>query len=275
MLRIFNFNTLLTFLDQNTRSLHVQLKNGENNYITTEMILELENLLNWAHSHIEINSLYFSSKNEYFSHGIDPKVLESLDEKQLEGYTLQINKIIDSILNIPQTTIINIGKGCMNFASELALAFDLRISRSDASMQFEHSALGTIPTAGGINLLSTLIHPSFAKNVLLGTHSINYKELQSSHLVFKQYNSDKDRLKLQKELLLSLNKQSSVARIQTKLGINQTMVEQLEKNNEIQQSIFKAFMLTKDWKSKKEFTKPREVKKSVSKLRLIKSEDLQ
>jgi enoyl-CoA hydratase/carnithine racemase len=149
MLKIFNFTTLNCYLDQTTRSLHIFITNGENNYFNTELLFEFETLIAWVNEHIEISALFIASSNENFSDGIDPELLSSLNRDQLENFLIRLRKINLKLTQLAQTIVVDVGGGCANVASEFILCADIRIAHFNTKIKFDHHYLGLIPASGG------------------------------------------------------------------------------------------------------------------------------
>jgi len=275
MLKIFNFSTLNCYLDQTTRSLHVFIDNGEHNYFNSELLFEFETLVAWVNEHIEISALFIASNLEQFSDGIDPELLSSLNRDQLENFLIRLRKINLKLTQLAQTIVIDVGSGCANVAAEFILCADIRISRFDTKIKFDHHYLGLIPASGGISLLSELTNPNFAKSWILGGTNISIKQLTNSGLIFETYQDGDAREKIVSTLLNNFQHQSSLSRIQSKFGLSQLGDQNPMEKADLENSILKAFVQEEEWLKAKEkkFANAKEVKQKIQ-LKLIKNETI-
>ena len=72
MQTLFNYTTISTRLEKTTRTLFVTLNRPDwNNAFRLEMLFELESLLAWCTTRVEINSIFIDSSTPYFSTGLE------------------------------------------------------------------------------------------------------------------------------------------------------------------------------------------------------------
>lgn len=274
MSSIFNYQTLKVRLEKSTRTLFITLDNDhESNYLTMESLFEIESLLAWCTTRIEIHTILFQSTTSSFSLGYNPNILKRLTIEKLQKFTQKLQKINQAIMLLPQTVIIDMQLGTENIASELALACDIRIANRSCSINFNHSKLGLVPCSGGMAQLSQIVGHANAKNWILTGDSIPLRKLEASGLVYLAYTMDTRDETIQK-LLSSIRQQSPVQRIQTKLGIVENIRGHIESMLTFENQIAKAAMISEDWKSY-ESDAPMKAKnmKTAVKLSLIKNED--
>ncbi len=275
---LFNYTTLSTRLEKTTRTLFVTLNRPDwNNAFRLEMLFELESLLAWCTARVEINSIFIDSSSGVFSTGLELDSLSSVTRGQLDKINMKLQKIIFSLMQLPQTVIMDLGSGCETLASEFALGADLRICSADAKISFNHNVYGLVPAAGGMSMLSTLVSPAFARSWILTGAPINRSALIESGFVTQTYETG-TRTEVIKTILDQITKVAPVQRIQAKLGLFEGLRSQLEAGIVMDRKIAKASMTSEDWRSKKPETKEPDFMpaKSMSyavKLSLIKNDE--
>lgn len=278
MQNLFNYTTISTRLEKTTRTLFVTLNRPDwNNAFRLEMLFELESLFAWCTSKVEINSILIDSSTEFFSTGFDYKTLSDMSAHSLEKINLKLQKIIFSMMQLPQTIIIDLGAGCETLASEFSLGADIRIAKSNTCIKFNHSLYGMVPAAGGLSLLSQITSPTFAKHWVLEGAAIDEYALIQSGFITKKYAEKEEKAFIIKQLLTNISLVAPVQRIQSKLGIFESSRAQIEQGMAMDKKIAKASMTSEDWKSRSSISAENNFMpaKSMSyavKLSLIKSE---
>ncbi len=275
---LFNYQTLKTRLEKGTRSLVITL-NGDrlNNSFSMEMLFELESLLAWCTTRVEIHTILLQSSTNIFSDGYNQRVLKKLTIDKLQKFTRKLQLINQALMCLPQTVIIDMQMGTQNIASELAAACDIRVSNRSCEVSFEHSKLGLIPCSGGMIGLSHIVGHANAKNWLLSAEAIPFRKLEASGFVYDSYTMD-TRDEVIQRILTSISKQSPVQRIQTKLGVTESIRHQMEGMLKFESQIANAAMVTEDWREENDDNSmPAKSIKEAVKLSLVKndnSEDL-
>jgi enoyl-CoA hydratase/carnithine racemase len=278
MHNLFNYTTISTRLEKTTRTLFVTLNRPDwNNAFRLEMLFELESLFAWCTSHVEINSIFIDSSTSIFSTGLEYETLSSSSAQSLQKINSKLQKIIFAMMQLPQTVVIDLGEGSETLASEFALGADIRIASETSKVRFNHCHFGLVPAAGGMSMLSTLISPTFARNWVLSGAPIEQNILKESGLVSSTYSSE-SRSEIVRELLTSLYRVAPVQRIQAKLGLFESLRNQLESGIVMDKKIAKASMVSEDWRSRKPEEKdfnfmPAKSMSYAVKLSLIKTEE--
>ncbi len=278
MQNLFNYTTISTRLEKTTRTLFVTLNRPDwNNAFRLEMLFELESLFAWCTSHVEINSIFIDSSTSIFSTGLEYETLSSSSAQSLQKINSKLQKIIFAMMQLPQTVVIDLGEGSETLASEFALGADIRIASETSKVRFNHCHFGLVPAAGGMSMLSTLISPTFARNWVLSGAPIEQNILKESGLVSSTYSSE-SRSEIVRELLTSLYRVAPVQRIQAKLGLFESLRNQLESGIVMDKKIAKASMVSEDWRSRKPEEKdfnfmPAKSMSYAVKLSLIKTEE--
>jgi enoyl-CoA hydratase/carnithine racemase len=266
---IFNYTTLSCFLQKSTRSLIVNLKSE---HLSFEQLFELESLINWATSRVEIASILFSTTHHSSHQGINPEHLKSMSEKQLMKFAQKVQSLSESFLNLPQTIIFDLKNGSNNLSTELSLGADIRIASVNSSICFDHLNLGILPCSGGISLLGKILTPQIARNWILSGDEISAIEMRTHGFIMKTYDSSNHQDVIN-QLLSKICSQAPVQRIQAKLGLYELIREDLEKTKKFEKQVAKAAFIAEDWKNRehREFMPAKSMSYTV-KLSLIKTE---
>lgn len=272
MFSVFNYTTLEAFLDKTTRSLRVNLnRTQESNAINLEMLFELESLFAWASNKPEIHSIFISSKTDKLSEGFDKEILPKLKQEQIEKITQKLQKIIQGMFHLPQTIVFDLKNGTHDIASELAIGADLRIASVNCKVAFDHAQVGVVPASGGMAVLTEIVGPAMAKNILLSGKPMSANKMVQCGFIFDTYDST-NREETINDLLKSIHSQAPVQRIQTKLGTFDPIRETVEHAMKSDKQIGKAALMTEDWKKKSDDKMPAKSMSYAVKLSLVKDE---
>jgi enoyl-CoA hydratase len=278
MQTLFNYTTLSTRLEKTTRTLFVTLNRPDwNNAFRLEMLFELESLLAWCTTRVEINSIFIDSSSAHFSTGLEYDSLSRTTSGHLNKVNMKLQKIIFAMMQLPQTVVMDLGEGCETLASEFALGADIRIASKTSQIRFNHCQYGLVPAAGGMSMLSTLVSPAFARSWVLSGAPIKANVLTESGFINSTYDSE-SRSDLIRNLLNEIYKLAPVQRIQAKLGLFESLRPQLETGIVMDRKIAKASMVSEDWRTKKPEEKdfsfmPAKSMSYAVKLSLIKNDD--
>lgn len=157
--------------------IEINLINGINNFITLEVLAEIDALINEISKDSNINCVVLKSGlNGIFSRGLDIKYFKSLEKsKKYELIAKAQNLLIKiSKSNIPFISAI---KGdCFGAGLELILACDIRIASLDSKFGASEVIFGLFPGAGAIQRLVKLIGKGHASRLLFTGANINAKE---------------------------------------------------------------------------------------------------
>lgn len=275
---LFNYTTLSTRLEKSTRTLFVTLNRPDwQNAFRLEMLFELESLLAWCTTRVEINTIFIDSSSQKFSTGLDLESLSSLSASQVDKTNTKLQKIIFAMMQLPQTIVMDLGHGTETIASEFALGADVRIAHKDVKVAFNHCHYGLVPAAGGMSMLSTLVSPAHSRAWILSGAHIAGPVLEQSGFVAESYTTE-TKNEVIAQLLGKISFLAPVQRIQAKLGLFETLRAQFENGIVSDRKIAKASMVSEDWRSKKPESKdfgfmPAKSMSYSVKLSLIKTED--
>ena len=278
MQTLFNYTTLSTRLEKSTRTLFVTLNRPDwNNAFRLEMLFELESLLAWCTSRVEINTIFFDSSAQIFSTGLELDSLSGMSAGSLDKVNTKLQKIIFSLMQLPQTVVMDLGAGSETLGTEFALGADIRIAAKGTKISFNHGHFGLVPAAGGMSMLSALISPSFARSWVLTGNVINEEALTTSGFIKTTYEAS-TRTDTIRDILADIAKVAPVQRIQAKLGLFEALRQQFENGIVMDRKIAKASMVSEDWRTRKPEAKdfdfmPAKSMSYAVKLSLIKSED--
>ncbi len=246
MFQLFNYSTLHTRLCKSTRTLHITL-NREQGF-THEMLFELESLLAWCTSRVEICSLFFTSTTPLFSTGIDRAALVQMSAAQVEKTQTRLHKIVFSLMQLPQTVVMDYRRGAFNWAMELGLGADVRICAKGAELKLDHTHLGLVPAAGGMGFLSLLVPVSHARQWVATGNPIAESQLLASGLIQTIYD-ESNHEEVVRTVLTTIFQQAPVQRVQAKLGLFESQRENFERAWTSDRKIAKASLISEDWKT--------------------------
>ena len=157
----FSFRSIQAGLQRETR--HLEIKLGE--HFDARGIFELESILAWAASKVEINTILLAPEG----HSI-PSSLQGLEDcspEQAKDLLKRLRKIVVGMFYLPQTVVMDLGDGCRDLGAELALGADVRIASQGAQLQWNHLQLGRAPCSGGCSILPLIVGEARARKWLL------------------------------------------------------------------------------------------------------------
>ncbi|GEM_PF-2633603 len=125
--------------------------------------------------------------------------------------------IVDWLIGYPQPTIFSTQGDLRDSGLELAMACDIRVGSSSATYGMTNIARGQMPNDGGVRLLTRLVGPGIATDMLLTGRELNGKEALDYALV--NYLSDDPVVKA-KELALTIASHGKLASQYVKEAVN-------------------------------------------------------
>lgn len=261
---LFNFNCFSVSLNPKFKCLSITFK-AKKRYLDLELLFELDSILAWAASRIEVATIYISSENECLGLGIDKTKLKSMNSEKVETLLKRTQKIIWGMMHLPQTIIMDLGVGASDLSAELALGADIRLAQIDALMHFNHIQLGLLPSSGSLSLLSHLVGHAYSRKWIYKAQGIHTKELLNSGLISDTYHDSNDQEVTKKLYLQSLIDASPTQRIQAKVSFLSILEKEMKNSSDREEKSLKASLLTQDWQaqSSDDFTKVHDLKKAL------------
>lgn len=134
-----------------------------------------------ADSHVRAVVFYGGEKT--FAAGADVKEMVNWDRQTAHAEAPGLQAAFNAVAAIPVPTIAAITGYALGGGFELAMACDLRIAASDATVGQPEILLGIIPGAGGTQRLARLIGESRAKDIILTGRFVAADEAHSLGMV--------------------------------------------------------------------------------------------
>ncbi|NQW18194.1 MAG: enoyl-CoA hydratase/isomerase family protein [Chloroflexi bacterium] len=144
----------------------------------------------------------------YFN--VDGMAAESLSEYGLPG-------LISWLLAYPQPTVFGVHGNLRDSALELAMACDIRVVTPSSAFALSHISRGQMPNDGGVQMLTRLVGPGIAKDMLLTGRELSGDEGLNFGLV--SYLDDDPTAKA-KEIAMTIAKHGTLASKYTKEAVN-------------------------------------------------------
>lgn len=259
----FNYQRFDTRLLPDYKGMKVILKDQ---FLGPESLFELESLMNWLSIHVEVQFVLFESAHAEFGKWQDYEVLENMNKDRLTRYYKKLRKVTFSCFYLPQTIIMNLGKGCDGFASEFILGADIRLAEPQSKIKFSHLERGICPQGGSFGLLSLMVGHSQARKFVLSGFEISDQEALSSGLISRSFREKEEN----EALFAKIKNQAPMARIQAKRSFLETILPELDRMEKYEPSISAASLKFEDWKQieKRNFTKPLDVVEQIQKSKL-------
>ena len=138
------------------------------NAISREMSAELADVVAGLEADDGVRVLIVTGAGRAFCAGADIKERAAqADDMALQRTSQQISPTLRHLERLRQVSIAALNGAAVGGGLELAMACDLRIASSGATMALPEVALGILPGAGGTQRLPRLIGPARAKEMLL------------------------------------------------------------------------------------------------------------
>jgi enoyl-CoA hydratase/carnithine racemase len=240
------FKYLSLSLNPENRSLTATLIFEEDRpYMSLAMMVELENLVKWLTTKVEINAVLFKSNTESFGHGLNLNDWEQKGEQKLFDIYRRFQRLVYGMFFLPQTIVVDYGNMARGVGAEFGLSADLRFCRNGARIEFSKLTEGLVPMSGGVGFLSTLVGKSRAKSWLLSPFPPSNAALLESGYVTETYPDGESPAE---KYINAIATQSPMARIQTKSSQLQAILPELDKALEYEESYASGCMAFGDWR---------------------------
>lgn len=118
-----------------------------------------------------------------FCAGADLKERASMSEEEVRAFVPRLQALTDALAALPMPTIAAINGAAFGGGCELALACDVRLMASTASIGLTETSLGIIPGAGGTIRLPALVGIGRAKELIFSARRVDADEARAIGLV--------------------------------------------------------------------------------------------
>lgn len=118
-----------------------------------------------------------------FSAGADLKERAGMSPDEVRAVVTQIRESIGAVAALPIPTVAAINGAALGGGTELALACDIRLASSTATMGLTETSLAIIPGGGGTQRLARLVGPGRAKELIFTARRIDTAEAFAIGLV--------------------------------------------------------------------------------------------
>jgi enoyl-CoA hydratase len=211
--QLFNYQSMTCKLLPELKGIECEIKSptGHEEFpLSTELLQEFQQLLNWIEDHPEVKIITLSFESNYQS--FYSEQLHSFKDQSLEELLQGWREINQRLMKLPQAIVFNVKSGLEGPMAELALASDIRVSFRDCEMSFNHHQHGISPTTLGVELLHHLVGPSRTRDWLFTGRSVSPFELQQCGMITLMLDHPDDLF----AHLKKMSNASSKARQQTK-----------------------------------------------------------
>ena len=158
------------------------------NALDEALIAQLQAVLDSAIADEGVAVLHLRSDQRVFSAGADLALMRGCFQTQhgpdaMVELVRRMQRLYERLEAAPLTTLAEIGGAALGGGLELALACDLRVAASDATLGLPEASLGLLPGAGGTQRLTRLCGPGVAKRLILGAEVITGEQAQDLGIV--------------------------------------------------------------------------------------------
>jgi enoyl-CoA hydratase/carnithine racemase len=173
-------------VEQRDKVLFIRLETpDEQNRLSPEALAELERIGNGLVFNDEIQAVVVTGQGDKdFSAGIlNPDVRSAMPKDDVVGLVRLANRAFNAIECAPQIVIAALNGNVRAGGAELALACDIRLAASHATMQFPEAAWGGFPGAGGPARLASFVGRGRALELICTGRTIDSAEMERTGLV--------------------------------------------------------------------------------------------
>jgi len=155
------------------------------NAMNRSLWIELEHALKEAADDDGVKTVILTGAGRAFSTGADLKESKDRDLAMYRSYLVRLQETTRRILRFEKPIIAAINGYALGSGYELALACDIRIAAEDAQIGSPEARVSSSVTGGAFRLLSQLVGPGKAKELLFTAEYISGREAQAIGLVNK------------------------------------------------------------------------------------------
>ena len=180
-----------------------------------------------------------------FCSGADLKERATLNPDQVREYIYTIRNLFTAIEELNKPVIAGVNGIALGGGTELALASDIRIASSKASMGLTETRLAIIPGAGGTQRLPRLVGKGKAKELIFTGQRVDAQEALNIGLVNKIC-EPKDLMEACHEMAAMICETGPVAIEQAKYAINYGMETDMHTGLAIESNAYWVCIPTED-----------------------------
>ncbi len=206
----------------------------------------LSDLVNDLTDRPEIRALVITGAGEKaFCAGADLKERRTMEQKKVRRYIRLIRDTFTRIEQLRKPVIAALNGVALGGGTELALACDLRVAESTATLGLTETSLGIIPGAGGTQRLPRLIGKAKAKELIFTAQKLTAPDAEKLGLVNKVVSRGKG-LETALELAEQIGENAPLAVEQAKFAINYGMETDLATGLALETKAYETLIPTKD-----------------------------
>jgi enoyl-CoA hydratase/carnithine racemase len=216
------------------------------NALNSQLLRELELAVDEVRSSEDLRVLIITGAGERaFCAGADLKERLTMSEDAVRSFLSTIRRLFTKIEELPLPVIAAINGVCLGGGTELALACDLRVASTSASMGLTETRLAIIPGAGGTQRLPRLVGTALAKELIFTGRKLTAQEGLSIGLVNRIAESE-ELMDGCLELAGDISKGGPIALAQAKFAINKGQDVELQTGLAIEASAYEMCIPTED-----------------------------
>lgn len=156
------------------------------NAINAEVLIETARLCKEIAENKEIKAIVMGNGNEkFFAAGADIRELVDYTPAEADEFITLVHESINTIYNSPVPTIAAVSGLCLGGGLEITLVCDFRVAADNAVFALPEINLGVLPGGGGTQMLSKIIGPGKAKELIFFGEMINAQTALNIGLVNK------------------------------------------------------------------------------------------
>jgi enoyl-CoA hydratase/carnithine racemase len=143
----------------------ITLRRPPVNAIGEERLRQFDSVLDYLAGRSDWRMLHLRSEQKVFSVGADPREMRERmeppgDSHRMSSYAAAIQRLLARVESLPHVAVVEIGGAALGGGLELALACDLRIASSGATLGLPEARLPLVPGAGGTQRYAASLSPS-------------------------------------------------------------------------------------------------------------------
>jgi len=172
-------------LDHHTNHIaHITLNRPKAaNAMGRHMVQDMQDCLSQLHYDTTRVVLLHSTSPTVFSAGADLKERKTMSMEEAEGFVTSLRDTFQQVASLPMPVVAAIEGVAVGGGLELALAADLRVASSSATLGLPETSLAIIPGAGGTQRLSRILGLARAKEWIWTAKRVTGQEAFDAGLV--------------------------------------------------------------------------------------------